>query len=467
MYRKEIHEYIRTHEDKMLEDIKTLIRINSERMEAEEGKPFGKGAVEVLDKAEEICASYGFDTKNWDNYVITVDLNEKERGLDILAHLDVVPSGDGWTVTEPFEPLVKDGKIYGRGSSDDKGPAIAALYAMRAIKELNIPIKSGVRLILGTDEECLHEDIHYYYNKNEKAPMTISPDAHFPLINIEKGRFFGEFSASYEIEKELPRIHNINSGVKINVVPNKADAKIEGMTVDEVSIYAKEAESRTNLKFIITEEDNLVVIHAKGEAGHAAAPTMGNNALTGLLDLLSALPLAETKANNLIRSISKILPHGDYYGKALGINLEDEISGKTTVSFDLFQMNETGLSGNFDCRSCVLANEENTTEVVKKVYMEHGLTPGNLDMLAPHYIPEDSELVQALLTSYRELTGRDEKPLAIGGGTYVHGIANGVAFGCGVPEVDNHAHGLNEFMVIEQLLLSAEIFADAIIRLCS
>src|SRR5699024_10557105 len=111
----------------------------------------------------------------------------EESQLDILAHLDVVPAGEGWTVTEPFEPVEKDGRLYGRGTADDKGPAVAALYALRAVKELGIPLKKRVRLILGTDEECGSSDIQHYYAVEKEAPMTFSPDGAFPVVNIEKG----------------------------------------------------------------------------------------------------------------------------------------------------------------------------------------------------------------------------------------------------------------------------------------
>ena len=133
-------------------------------------------------------------------------MNNKDAQLDILAHLDVVPAGDGWTVTKPFEPVVKDGKIYGRGTADDKGPAVAALYAMRAVNELGIPLKKNVRLILGTDEECGSSDITHYYSVEKEAPMTFSPDASFPVINIEKGRIEGNFTAEFEPSDKLPKM---------------------------------------------------------------------------------------------------------------------------------------------------------------------------------------------------------------------------------------------------------------------
>ena len=219
MYRKEIEGFIDSHRDEMIEDICTLCRINSEKMPYVEGKPYGEGPFQALQAALNMAEGYGFTIRNYDNYVGTADLNDKERQLDILAHLDVVPAGEGWTETKPFEPVVKDGKLFGRGTADDKGPAVAALYAMRAVKELGIPLNKNVRLILGTDEECGSSDIVNYYDKEDEAPMTFSPDAEFPVINIEKGRLEGHFHASFQASEAMPRLVKAEAGIKANVVP--------------------------------------------------------------------------------------------------------------------------------------------------------------------------------------------------------------------------------------------------------
>ena len=217
-----------------VEQLKALCAIDSTKKSYRAGKPYGQGCFEVLREALHLGESYGFSINNYDNYVGTIDLNDKERQLEILAHLDVVPGGEGWTVTEPFQPVVKDGRIYGRGTADDKGPAVAALYAMRAVRELGIPLKKNVRLVLGTDEECGSTDIEHYYSVEEEAPMTFSPDASFPVINIEKGHFHGQFSAAFEKSGALPRLVSFESGVKSNVVPGKAYALFEGLEGDDV-----------------------------------------------------------------------------------------------------------------------------------------------------------------------------------------------------------------------------------------
>lgn len=154
MTEEKIDAYYDSKKDEMIEDLKTLVRIDSQRGRAKEGKPFGDGPAKVVAAAEGLMKQYGLQTTNYDNYVVTGDFGTQEKALDILAHLDVVPVTEDWTVTEPFQPKVVDGRIYGRGTADDKGPAIAALYALRAIRELGLPMKKSVRLILGSDEEC-------------------------------------------------------------------------------------------------------------------------------------------------------------------------------------------------------------------------------------------------------------------------------------------------------------------------
>ena len=464
---EKIHEYLGAHRDEMIEDIKTLIKIDSARADALPGKPYGEGAAEALSAGIALFEKHGFTGKNWDNYAIDTVINGKELGLDILAHLDVVPGGDGWTKTTPFEPVVEDGKMYGRGTSDDKGPAVAALYAMKAVRDLGFELDKDVRLILGSDEECGSSDIEYYFGKNVHAPMTISPDADFPLVFLEKGSLHTTFTAEVPAEEGLPRVKSAVSGIKVNVVPAKADAVVEGMAENEVKDYAQAAEKATGVTFIVSKtEDGSVKIHADGVSAHAASPMDGNNALTALLVLLSSLPLAESKTKTLLGNLVKLFPHGDYCGGGLGVNLEDEISGKTTLTLDLFKLEDGKMSGTFDCRACNSATEENTKNVVEAKLSAAGFATDGSPLNPPHYVPKDSELVKTLLETYTDVTGEVREPLAIGGGTYVHHIENGVACGCADPSVDNHMHGPDEFVIIDQLVMSAEIFALAIVKLC-
>ena len=72
------------------------------------------------------AGTFGLKPAILENKVAYVDMNDCPAQLDILAHVDVVPAGDGWSVTEPFVPLIKDGKLCGFGTCDDKGPAVSS-----------------------------------------------------------------------------------------------------------------------------------------------------------------------------------------------------------------------------------------------------------------------------------------------------------------------------------------------------
>ncbi|MDY3767397.1 MAG: Sapep family Mn(2+)-dependent dipeptidase [Lachnospiraceae bacterium] len=466
MYREQIDHYIDTHKEAMIEDLKTLLRIDSQKSEAKEGMPYGEGPAKAIAAAQDMLEKAGFVTRNYENHVVTADFSDKEKQLDILAHLDVVPVTDDWTVTKPFEPLVVGDRIYGRGTSDDKGPAIAAFYAMKAIKDLGIPLKKNVRLILGADEECGSSDLKYYYGIEEEAPMTFTPDASFPVINIEKGRLSKEWTAVFEKSEALPKIVSIAGGDKANVVPGRASAVVEGFDFKLVEEKAKQAEKTTGAVFTLEEENGKIKINCKGSAAHASAPEGGINAVTALITMLVSLPAADSEGFEKLQAVAKLFPHNDHQGEALGVCMEDEISGKITVCFSVFHYDETSLRGEFDSRAPICANDENLTEVIRDKFAAEGITMEPGKMTPPHHVPGDSEFVKTLLESYERYTGIKGKPLAIGGGTYVHDLKRGVAFGCEDPAVDNHMHGDDEFMILDVLFMSAKIFADAIIKLC-
>ena len=466
MYKEKISAWVDAHKDEMIEDIFELCRINSEKMPEEEDMPFGPGVAECLDTALDMAEGYGFETCDYDGYVGCVDMNELPKQLDILAHLDVVPAGEGWTVTEPFKPAFKDGKLYGRGTADDKGPAVAALYAMRAVKELGIPLKKNVRLILGTDEECGSSDIEHYYSMEKEAPMTFSPDAAYPLVNTEKGRFPGHFTAEFEASDALPRLVSIKAGTKVNVVPGKAKASVEGFDMADLEKAAAETKEETGIAFELVAEGAVTAVTATGIGAHASTPDVGNNALTGLLVFLGKLDFASCPQIDMVRKAAALIPHGDVNGNTLGVFMEDELSGKTTLSFNMLTVDAGSLDGEFDSRVPVCGNDENVLEVVRSRMAEQGLTLLNKDMVPPHHVSEDSHFVKTLLKAFETYTGRKGECQAMGGGTYVHDLQNGVAFGAAMPETDNKMHGPDEFAVVDELLVSVKIFAQAIVDLC-
>lgn len=465
MYKKQVDAFIDAHVNEMLEDIKTLCSIDSTKDTYREGMPYGQGCFEALAAGLKLGEAYGFAINNYDNYVGTIDLNDKEKQLDILAHLDVVPAGDGWTVTKPFIPVVEDGKIFGRGTADDKGPAVAALYAMRAVKELEIPVRKNVRLILGTDEECGSSDIKHYYHVENEAPMTFSPDAEFPVINIEKGSMHGDFTAEFAESDSLPRMASLHAGTKSNVVPGYAFALFEGLNGEETEAFAQTLAETLGIRFDVSSENGFMKIEAFGENGHAAMPWKGKNALTGLLYLIERLPLAACGQVEAVKSLNKLMPHGDWFGEKLGIKMEDE-SGPLTLAFSMLDMDGASLHGVFDSRCPICSNEKNTLKQVKKAMETEGIIFNTTSMNPPHHVPADSPFVKTLLACYEEETGLKGECIAIGGGTYVHHLKNGVAFGASMPGTENRMHGPDEFAVVAELVASAKIFANVILKLC-
>ena len=450
----------------LVNHISRLVRVRSVREDAQPGMPFGPGPAAALAEALELAQEMGFAVQNYENYVGTVDLNDKDTAVHILCHLDVVGEGTGWTVTEPYEPKEVDGMLYGRGTGDDKGPACAALMAMQAVKELGVPLKHNVRLILGTDEESGSEDLAYYYGKEPYAPYTFSPDADFPLINIEKGSYKPVFTKIWEKESATPRVKELHGGFRINVLPPEAECVVAGLSAEAARPYCDAAEGRTGASYELREEGDDLRIICRGKGAHASLPEEGNNAITALLDLLAALPLAKVASTAALHGLNALFPHGDYAGKALGVAQADELSGPLTLAFSLLEVTETGLQGQFDSRVPICANEENCKAAAEASFAKFGFAAQG-EMQAPHHTPADSPLVKTLLRCYEQFTGDPGKCLAIGGGTYVHDIPGGVAFGCTMPGFSGNMHGPDEHASIADHLTAAKIFTQAIIDLCS
>ncbi len=494
-YKEKIDTWVEAHRDEMLEDLKKLIRIPSVKGAPGEGMPYGEMPAKAILAMQDMMEDYGFRTSNYGMRCIAGDLDaEGEKTLDILAHLDVVPVSDSWTKTKPFEPLVEGDRIYGRGTSDDKGPAIAALYAMRCVRELGLNLKNGVRLICGSDEECGSDDLRYYYRQEKEALYTFSPDADYPLIHIEKGRLKKRFHAAGSLsgaaeegkkqdaglpvsteEGKKPGgifLRRIHAGDTSNIVPGTGILVLSGVQGNEPGEAAKKAQLLTGGTYSWETDGEICVVTAKGESAHAASPETGINAATMILSFLSCLNVEPDSGTRILDRIGTLWPHGMSGGEGLGVSCSDQESGALTISLDIlnYEVSEDGssfcLEGTFDCRAPLCCNDRNLTDRIRARLEEAGLQMEEGGMIPAHYVSADSELVRKLLESYELYFGKKGKPVAIGGGTYVHNLERGVAFGCAVPEVDNCMHGDDEFMEIPMLLKSTKIFADAILRLC-
>ena len=443
-----------------------LVRIRSVREDPQPGMPFGPGPAAALSEALDISQELGFAVRNYDNYVGAADLNGQDTRLHILGHLDVVGEGTGWTVTGPYAPLEADGMLYGRGTGDDKGPVVCALLAMKAVRDLDIPLKSNVRLIMGTDEESGSSDLEYYYAREPYAPCAFTPDANFPVINIEKGRYHPRFSKSWAAETAEPRVREFHGGFRVNVLPGEAQCLLTGLAAREVRPLCDQAAAETGAAFALEETGEGLRISARGKGAHASLPEDGNNGITALLHLLSSLPLADCESTKALRALHTLFPHGDSAGKALGIAQSDQLSGPLTVCFSLLELDGTGITGQFDCRASLCASEDNCKTVAEAAFAKFGFAAEG-GMEPGHHTPADSPFIQTLLHCYEQYTGQKGECLAIGGGTYVHHIPGGVAFGCDFPGFNGNMHGANEFVRIDDLLTACKIFTQAIVDLCA
>lgn len=470
MYQDKIEAYWNdpARERELVRVIARLVGVKSVKGEAEPGKPFGPGPAAALDEALALCRELGFATRDYDHYVGLADLNEKETQLHILGHLDVVGEGKGWD-TDPYTCVEKDGMLYGRGVSDDKGPVACAMLAMKAVRELGIPLRYNAKLILGTDEESGSEDIAYYYAKEPFAPCAFTPDADFPVINIEKGHYHPDFGAQWEKSGALPRVAALTGGFRTNVVPPEAEAMVLGLFAADVEPVCDRVSADTGAVFTVNASSNGCHIHCAGKNAHAAWPDDGVNAISALLEVLSLLPLAECGSTGAVRGMHALFPYGDNYGAALGIAQKDAESGPLTLNLALMSLNETGFTAKFDVRFPLCATEENCKKACEASFAKHGFAvTADPDMTTVHCVPADSPLVKTLLGCYSAYTGvADPQPIAIGGGTYVHDIPGGVAFGCDFPGFDPKMHAANEQASIANLLLSCKIFTQAIAELCS
>lgn len=445
---------IESMHDEMIDTLQKWIRVPSVKGEAAPGAPFGKEVRSMLDMALADCEQMGFKTQNFDGYIAHADLGEgsDEDALAILAHLDVVPEGDGWKYP-PYGAVIENGRMYGRGTSDDKGPAVAALYAMKAVKDVGIPLRRKVRLILGCDEESGWEDIAHYNKVATMPRMGFSPDASYPIINIEKGICRLELHGV--LSNEGLQVIAFNNGERPNVIPGRASALVAGdaATVAQAEAAAKKLDIPAEVQLT----DKGVSITVTGISGHAAYPETARNANGEMLLLLRELGVQ----GDLRLLADKI--GLDYKGEGLEISVSDGISGYLTCNLGIIRAGEGGVYATLDIRYPVMTNPD---MIIKNVSASlPGMRVEAMEVKEPHHVPAGSELVQNLLDAYHEVTGYERKCLYTGGGTYARSLQEGVAFGASFPQNEDLAHQANEYADIEGLYKNIKIFALAIVKL--
>ena len=227
----DLKEKVLGYKDEVVKEIQNAIRVKSVKEAPLPGMPFGEGPAKALDHFMDLAKKLGFKAEKFDNYAMHIDMGEGDETLGILAHVDVVPEGDNWTYP-PYSGTIADGKIFGRGTLDDKGPAIISLFAMKAIADAGIKLNRKVRMILGADEESGSACLKYYFGELKMPQPTIgfTPDSSFPVTYAEKG------SVRVKIKKKFNTLQDvvIKGGNAFNSVPNKANGEIPVDMLGEV-----------------------------------------------------------------------------------------------------------------------------------------------------------------------------------------------------------------------------------------
>ena len=455
---------IESRREEFLSDLARWLAVPSVQGEAEEGAPFGRENRRMLDLALEDARRYGFATRMFDGNAGDITMGDGEKTLGILCHLDVVPAGDGWTV-EPFALTRRDGNLIGRGVLDDKGPALAAMYAMRCVRDAGVTLKDSVRLILGCDEETGMRDMRYYNEHTASPDYGFSPDAEYPVINIEKGGLSILLSKNTTGEDgvEMP-VYELYAGERPNVVPGLARAVVGCQDVEALRQRLELIAAARGFELSLCDlGEGRAEITAVGKSAHASTPHLGKNAAGMLLIALSELG-AGGGSREAIQTLAACLGISGQ-GKLLGIAIMDDLSGPLTCNLGILRYDGAVLSAQLDIRYPLCASEEKICGQIAMKVSPAQIAVTRLSGHAPHHVPANHKVVKGLLKAYSEVTGHEGYAFAIGGGTYSRCMPNTVAFGPCFPGDVDTCHMPDEWFSLENMMLSIRIMAHAIAEL--
>ncbi len=406
--------------NEMIEALQKLVSFQSIAKEEGPEYPYGKEVCGAKEYVLELAKSFGMRAEDVPGKYAYIEIGEGPRLIGILSHLDVVPAGDGWT-QDPFGGEIVDGKIYGRGTTDDKGPTIAVLYAMKALKE-KTTLSARIRLILGqTEENGEWRDIEAYTDAEEIPECGFTPDGDFPAIQNELGAMV------FQVQMPQSGFLQGEGGTAPNMVPARARVKTEFGTYE-----------------------------ASGKSCHGCAPWLG---LNGISELMEKVHQAEPE--NRFAQMYADLIGKTIYGEKLGIAAEDE-SGKLTLNVGLLEVRDETTTLMVDIRYPAKKNPDEISGSLVRQFSSYGASCECVYHVRPLYTPSDSPVLGALLSAYREVTGDDSRPISIGGGTYAKAMPNMVAFGPNFPGHENREHMEDEYILVEDFLKLEEIYERAL-----
>ena len=456
---------VERYRDEMTQHLQALLRIPSVSGPAEEGMPFGKAVGDALDETLKLCLNLGFDrVVNLDGYCGYAEIGQGEEMVAVLVHLDVVPEGSGWTYPA-FGGTLVDGRIYGRGAVDNKGPLISAVYAVRAMMDEKTALRRRVRLIFGCNEETGMACMRRYLKTEEQPVCAFSPDGEYPLINIEKSAMGMNLKKSYQPAKSGIRVKSAHGGERTNMVPDALDAVLQAEDLGLLQQQLQEAAQAVGAEFSMQIVGDELHVHSTGLGAHASRPHLGKNAIGAFAEALCQLEESEDGLFTALRQIGQRIGQS-VNGDRIGLNESDPISGDLTMNLGVITADEHELLAKIDMRVPLTLTQEQVEEKYRAGFAGTGIECVSRRFSPGTHVPEDHPLVQTLLRVYHEMTGKEAYCLAIGGGTYSRMFTNrAVAFGPGMPGLPDRCHIADEYCTQDELVQNAQIYAQALCEL--
>lgn len=468
--------FLDKNKEEMIKTLQESVRIKSvleDEAKLPDGTilPFGKGIEKayqhMLNKGKEM----GFEIYDADHFGghIEFQAEDTDEVFGIAAHLDVVPEGTGWE-KEPYSADIVDNFMYGRGTTDDKGPLVACLYAMKALKEAGLKPKKNIRLILGLDEETEKKGMEYYLEKAGMPDFGITPDGEFPLANGEMGILI------FDIAKKLKKgngegfiLKKIESGTAPNIVPGNAYAlighkdksQIEKL-IEIVNVYKEKSGYNVNA----SKKGTSLGIEVIGKAAHGAHPDLGLNSISILMELLANVNFDSEDVNEFIRYYNEYIAF-DIKGGKLGIGFSDEPSGDLIFNVGMANFNDEVASFTINIRYPVTIDGEDVYAGIEKTIKDKNIGIVKNSHEKPVYVPEDDDFVKTLMECYREGAGDMEgRPFVMAGGTYAKLMNKVLAYGAMFPYEEDRMHQANERLDIDSFTKFTKIYADMLYKLC-
>ena len=420
-YDKQIDEWIEKNRDFVVKEWMDICKVPAIKGTPQKNAPFGKDCANALNKCTAVFENRGFATKCYEDRGYTiVSIGHGEKTIGIFTHSDVVPSGDGWLYTKPFEPIVKDGALIGRGVEDNKSGIMAAFCAMEILREYDVPLKSQIQLFIGSNEESGMEDIEEFIKNHPTPQISLVPDAYFPCSMGEKGicRFYAVSNSSF------CDVIDFCGGEAFNIVLDRAVVTLKNSEKLFLELMKK---SQDNDRLLVKKEDEKLIVKARGVAKHASAPEDSINAAHILAEFLSNIESLNETDRKIMKEAAKILSCP--FGTSLGLDFCDDLFGKLTLVNGIVSLDEGRLKLSFDMRYGTSLNFDTLFKNAEDSFKNLDWSLIFEENNAGFSVDPESKIPKAFEKIYKNVTGFDKKSITLGGGTYARYIKNAFSVG--------------------------------------